>query len=42
MGQTSRVDYIAEKTSYLVASMFSAGAVAIDDEGIVTITCRES
>ena len=42
MGQTSRVDYIAEKTSYLVASMFSAGAVAIDDEGIVTITCREA
>ena len=42
MGQTSRVDYIAEKTSFLVASMFSAGAVAIDDEGIVTITCRES
>ena len=42
MGQTSRVDYIPEKTSFLVASMFSAGAVAIDDEGIVTITCRES
>lgn len=42
MGQTSRVDYIAEKTSYLVASMFSAGATAIDDEGIVTITCREA
>jgi len=42
MGQTSRVDYIPEKTSFLVASMFSAGAVAIDDEGIVKITCRES
>jgi hypothetical protein len=42
MGQQSRVDYIAEKTSFLVASMFSAGAVAIDDEGIVTITCREA
>lgn len=42
MGQTSRVDYIAEKTSFLVASMFSAGAVSIDDEGIVNITCRES
>ncbi len=42
MNQTSRVDYIAEKTSFLVASMFSAGAVAIDDEGIVKITCRES
>lgn len=42
MGQTSRVDYIAEKTSFLVASMFSAGAIAIDDEGIVKITCREA
>tara|TARA_R110000822_G_scaffold89516_5_gene207278 strand:+ start:220 stop:1062 length:843 start_codon:yes stop_codon:yes gene_type:complete len=42
MNQNSRVDYIAEKTSFLVASMFSAGAVAIDDEGIVKITCRES
>lgn len=42
MNATSRVDYIAEKTSYLVASMFSAGAIAIDDEGIVKITCREA
>ena len=42
MGQQSRVDYIPEKTSFLVASMFSAGAVAIDDEGISPITCRES
>jgi hypothetical protein len=42
MNQTSRVDYIPEKTSFLVASMFSAGAVAIDDEGIVKVTCRES
>ena len=42
MNQTSRVDYIPEKTSFLVASMFSAGSVAIDDEGIVKITCRES
>jgi len=42
MNQTSRVDYIPEKTSFLVASMFSAGAVSIDDEGIVKITARES
>jgi len=42
MNQTSRVDYIPEKTSFLVASMFSAGAVAIDDEGIVKITTREA
>jgi len=42
MNETSRVDYIPEKTSFLVASMFSAGAVAIDDDGIVKLTCRES
>lgn len=42
MGQQSRVDYIPEKTSFLVASMFSAGSVAIDAEGITKITCRES
>ena len=42
MDQQSRVDYIPEKTSFLVASMFSAGAVAIDGAGIVKITCREA
>lgn len=41
MNQTSRVDYIPEKTSFLVASMFSAGSVAIDSDGIVKITCTE-
>jgi hypothetical protein len=42
MGLTTRIDYIPEKTSYLIASMFSAGAVAIDAEGIVEITCDEN
>ena len=37
----SEINYVPEKTSFLVASMFSAGAVAIDDEGIVKLTCRE-
>jgi N4-gp56 family major capsid protein len=41
MAQKSEVNYIAEKTSYLVSSMFSAGSVAIDDEGIVKISCTE-
>ena len=41
LNQTSRVDYIPEKTSFLVASMFSAGSVAIESEGIVKITCTE-
>lgn len=38
----TEINYIAEKTSWLVNEVFSAGAVAIDDEGIVKITCRES
>ena len=38
----TKIDYVPEKTSFLVACMFQAGAVAIDAEGIVKITCRES
>lgn len=41
ISQKSEVNYIPEKTSFLVSSMFSAGAVAIDDEGIVKISCTE-
>ena len=41
MNQQSRVDYIAEKTSFLVASMFSGGGIMIDADGIVKITTRE-
>jgi len=37
----TEINYIPEKTSFLVNSVFSAGAVAIDDEGIVKITARE-
>ena len=37
----TEINYVPEKTSFLVASMFSAGATAIDDEGIVKLTCRE-
>jgi hypothetical protein len=42
MGPKSEINYVPEKTSFLVNAMFSAGAVAIDAEGIVTLTCRES
>ena len=42
MAQKTEVNYIPEKTSFLVSSMFSAGAVAIDDEGIVAISCTEA
>lgn len=38
----TEINYIAEKTSWLVNEVFSAGAIAIDDEGIVKITCRET
>jgi hypothetical protein len=38
----TEINYIPEKTSFLVASMFSAGSVAIDAEGIVEITCDEN
>jgi len=38
----TEINYIPEKTSFLVNEVFSAGAIAIDDEGIVKITCRET
>jgi N4-gp56 family major capsid protein len=41
MAQKSEINYVPEKTSFLVSSMFSAGAVAIDDEGIVHISSTE-
>lgn len=42
IGPKTEINYVPEKTSFLVNAMFSAGAVAIDAEGIVDITCRES
>lgn len=42
MNMRTEINYIPEKTSYLVNGMFSAGAVEIDAEGVVKITCRES
>jgi hypothetical protein len=42
MSMKTEINYVPEKTSFLVNSMFSAGSVAIDDEGIVDITCDES
>lgn len=38
----TEINYIPEKTSFLVNAVFSAGAVAIDNEGIVQITAREA
>ena len=41
MNQKSEINYVPEKTSFLVSSMFSAGAIAIDDGGIVKISSTE-
>lgn len=38
----SEINYVPEKTSWLVSSMLSAGAVGIDATGIVEISCTES
>lgn len=38
----TEVNYIPEKTSFLVTSMLSMGASVIDTDGLVDITCRES
>lgn len=38
----TEINYIPEKTSWLVNEVFSAGAIAIDAEGIVQLTCRET
>jgi len=42
MGPKTEINYVPEKTSFLVNSMFSAGAVAIDAEGIVKILADET
>jgi len=42
MGIRTEINYIPEKTSHLVSSMFSAGAITIDAEGVVAITCDEN
>jgi len=42
IGMRTEINYIPEKTSWLVNEVFSAGAVTIDAAGIVSITCRES
>jgi hypothetical protein len=38
----TEINYIAEKTSFLVNAVFSATATTIDAEGIVQLTCRET
>jgi hypothetical protein len=38
----TEINYVPEKTSFLVNTVLSAASVAIDDEGIVKLTCRET
>lgn len=38
----TEINYIPEKTSWLVSAMLSAGATTIDAEGVVSIVCREA
>jgi len=38
----TEINYIPEKTSWLVNAVFSAGAISIDSEGIVKITARDT
>lgn len=42
ISQRTEINYVPEKTSFLVNAILSAGSVAIDDEGICKITCREA
>jgi hypothetical protein len=41
IGIKTEINYVPEKASWLTNCMLSAGAVAIDAEGIVELTCRE-
>jgi hypothetical protein len=38
----TEINYVAEKTSWLVNALFSAGAIAIDAEGIVEVQTTDS
>lgn len=42
MAPSTEVNYIAEKTSFLVTAKLSMGSVVIDTDGLVDVTCREA
>lgn len=42
MNMKAEINYVPQKTSWLVNTMFSAGAIAIDEYGIVAITHEEA
>ena len=39
---TTRIDWVPQKAAYLIDSMMACGAVVLDEQGIVKITCDES
>ena len=41
IGIKTEINYVPEKLSWLVVCVLSAGAIAVDDNGIVKLTCRE-
>ena len=41
MAPSTEINYIAEKTSFLVTAKLSMGSVVIDTDGLVDVTCRE-
>ena len=42
MNPKTEINYVPNRTSWLVTSMFSANSLVIDTDGLVDITCRES
>ena len=42
MTASTEINYIAEKTSFLVTAKLSMGSIAIDTDGIVDVVCREA
>ena len=41
LGPKTEINYVPQKTSWLVNCMYSAGSVGIDNAGIVEIACTE-
>jgi len=42
LAPSTEINYIAEKTSFLVTGKLSMGSVVIDTDGLVDVTCREA
>ena len=42
MNPKTEINYVPNRTSWLVTSMFSANALVIDTDGLCDVTCRES